>query len=103
MDSSKEEETKREEQIMPPVLYKLDNEINVYCLSQMYIPDKTGSSAKVRDKMLMFNKAIMNAEVAKLTPNIAREEIVEKRNFFLKNLHEAEKRHKQHLDSESFL
>ena len=75
-------------------MYKLDNESNVYCLSYMYIPEKTGPSAKVREKMLMFNRAIMNAEMAKLKPHVAKEEIAEKRNLFLKNLHEAEKIHK---------
>ena len=53
------------EQSMPPTLYKLPDGRQVYELSSMFIPDKNGPARHIREQMLMFNHAIINAGVAR--------------------------------------
>ena len=61
--ASEEEKEKEEEEAdygLPPTLYGLAGDSKVYELSSLFVPGKSKASNKIREKMLLFNKAIIN-------------------------------------------
>ena len=53
------------QQKLPPTLYGFPDGRKVLELSSLFIPDRTGPARKIRRNMIMFNKAIINADMGR--------------------------------------
>ena len=91
------------QQKMPPTLYSYRDGRKVLELSSLFIPDRTGPARKVRENMLMFNQAIINADMGRPLAHLTKAQWIENRSRFMRGLHESRKMTVQKLNSERAL